>query len=111
LTIRSRRASLNMTEGYRQRRDLMVTLIREADYLELPVVPHGAFYCFPSYRLDMGSVDLAKALLEEVHLATIPGAAFGACGEGHLRLSYATTFDAIREGFARMGDFFHGRCK
>jgi aspartate aminotransferase len=107
----SRQASRHMTAGYRQRRDLMVGLIAEADYLEMPAVPQGAFYCFPSYRLDGGSVDVARALLEEAHVATVPGAAFGACGEGHLRLSYATTPEAIREGFERMGDFFHRRSR
>ena len=54
----------------------------------------------------MPSVELAKVLLEEVHVATVPGAAFGACGEGHLRLSYATSAELISEAFERMGDFF-----
>ncbi len=54
----------------------------------------------------MPSVELAKVLLEEVHVATVPGAAFGACGEGHLRLSYATSAELISEAFKRMGDFF-----
>ncbi len=63
--------------------------------------------CFPSSRLDMPSVELAKVLLEEVHVATVPGAAFGACGEGHLRLSYATSTDHIAEAFERMEPFFH----
>ena len=48
----------------------------------------------------------AKALLEEVHVATVPGLAFGACGEGYLRLSYATDIQLIAEAFERMKTFF-----
>ena len=65
--------------------------------------------CFPSYRLDMPSVELAKVLLEEVYVATVPGAAFGACGEGHLRLSYATSTDRVAEAFERMETFLRRR--
>jgi len=103
----SRQAAQQMVEGYRERRVVMMRLIEESEFFELRSAPQGAFYCFPSYRLDIPSVELAKALLEEVHLATVSGAAFGACGEGHLRLSYATSAELISEAFERMGDFFN----
>jgi len=102
----SKQAAMQMREGYRERRELMLTLIDRSDFFELKATPQGAFYCFPSYRLDMSSVDLAKALLEEVHVATVPGGAFGVCGEGYLRLSYATSMELISEGFERMNEFF-----
>ena len=81
-------------------------LIEESEFFGLRCPPKGAFYCFPSYRLDLSSLELSKALLEEVHVATVPGAAFGACGEGHLRLSYNTSTDQIIEAFERMETFF-----
>jgi aspartate aminotransferase len=102
----SRQAARQMTQGYRERRAVMVKLIEESEFFELKAAPQGAFYCFPSYHLDIGSVELAKALLEEVHVATVPGVAFGACGEGYLRLSYATSTELISEGFERMDTFF-----
>jgi len=49
---------------------------------------------------------LSKTLLEEIHVATVPGAAFGECGEGHLRLSYATSMESISEAFDRMETYF-----
>ena len=102
----SRQAARQMTQGYRERRAVMIRLIDESEFFELKTAPQGAFYCFPSYHLDMPSVGLAKALLEEVHVATVPGVAFGACGEGYLRLSYATDIHLISNAFERMNTFF-----
>ena len=102
----SEKAAMEMLDGYRERRSLMIELIEKSKYLELGVKPQGAFYCFPSYTLNMPSLDLSRSLLKEVHVATVPGSAFGSCGEGHLRLSYATTLEDIREAFARMEVFF-----
>ncbi len=102
-------AAKAMVEGYAARRSLMMELIRASDYFRCDPEPRGAFYCFPSYRDPESSVGLSKAILAETHVATVPGVAFGACGEGHLRLSYATTEDGIREAFARMEGFFRKR--
>ena len=102
----SRQAAKQMLEGYRERRAVMMRLIEQSDFFDLRCPPQGAFYCFPSYRLNIPSLKLSKALLEEVHVATVPGAAFGPCGEGHLRLSYATSPDHIVEAFERMDTFF-----
>lgn len=101
----SRQAAQQMVEGYRERRAVMMRLIEESEFFQLRSTPQGAFYCFPSYRPDVPSVELAKELLDEVHVATVAGAAFGACGEGHLRLSYATSTDHIAEAFERMETF------
>jgi aspartate aminotransferase len=102
----SRQAAKQMLEGYRERRAVMMRLIEQSDFFDLRCPPQGAFYCFPSYRLNIPSLKLSKALLEEVHVATVPGAAFGTCGEGYLRLSYATSPDHMVEAFKRMDTFF-----
>ncbi|MFW6013492.1 MAG: aminotransferase class I/II-fold pyridoxal phosphate-dependent enzyme [Candidatus Bipolaricaulota bacterium] len=54
-------------------------------------------------------MELAKEILTETHVATVPGSAFGETGEGHLRLSYATSKQTIEEAFDRMEDFFSRR--
>jgi aspartate/methionine/tyrosine aminotransferase len=82
-------------------------LIEKSDYLNLNRDPEGAFYCFPSYAFDMKSVELASRLLAQYHVATVPGLAFGHCGEGFLRLSYATDSRSIEEAFDRMDVFFN----
>ena len=87
----------------------MLRLIRDSDLFHCSVEPTGAFYCFPSYQLDMPSAELSRQLLEEAHVATVPGSAFGKCGEGHLRLSYATETEQISEAFDRIEAFCHRR--
>ena len=102
----SRIAAKQMVEGYRERRALMMRRIEASDFFECKRPPQGAFYCFPSYKGRKSSIRLSKALLEEIHVATVPGAAFGDCGEGHLRLSYATSMESISEAFNRMETYF-----
>jgi aminotransferase len=63
--------------------------------------PAGAFYTFPRIELPLPSADVCRALLERGHVATVPGEAFGACGAGHLRLSFATGIAELRSGLAR----------
>ena len=92
---------------YAKNRSLMVRLIQKSTYLNMDREPGGAFYCFPSYRFDMGSVEMATRLLEKYCVATVPGVAFGDCGEGFLRLSYAADGKDIEEGMDRMETFFH----
>jgi aspartate aminotransferase len=80
--------------------------------------PTGAFYVFPDLSAHFGkrspagrtvdsSVTFAEALLEEAHVAVVPGSEFGECGEGHVRLSFAAAPAAIEEGCRRLGDFLH----
>jgi aspartate aminotransferase len=107
----SRRASLEMVEGYRERRSVMMKLIDGSEFLTCKKAPPGAFYCFPAYGVKMPSLELSQALLERVHVATVPGGAFGECGEGHLRFSYATSIDHIQEAFKRMETYFRGHWK
>ena len=68
--------------------------------------PGGAFYAFPNIEsLDLSSEQFAIRLLEEEKVAVVPGTAFGECGAGYLRCSYATAFDELREALARMARF------
>ena len=95
-----------MRRIYAKNRSVMIQMIHKSAYLGLDHEPEGAFYCFPSYRFDMGSVELATRLLEKYHVATVPGLAFGECGEGFLRLSYAADDKEIEEAMIRMETFF-----
>ena len=94
-----------MLAEFRARRELVVSGLAA-----LPGVtcraPRGAFYAFPNVSaLPLGADALADRLLEEAGVALLSGTAFGAAGEGHLRLSYATSRGRLAEGLARMGAF------
>ncbi|WP_286821271.1 pyridoxal phosphate-dependent aminotransferase [Mitsuokella sp. UBA4253] len=68
--------------------------------------PKGAFYIFPDITsTGYTSDEFAEELLKAEHVALIPGSAFGACGEGHVRCSYATSIDKISEALARIENF------
>lgn len=68
--------------------------------------PKGAFYIFPDIRgTGLSSEDFAEELLRREHVAVIPGSAFGACGEGFIRASYATSVDNIGTALARIKNF------
>ena len=81
---------------YRERRDVLVKGLNEIGFeCELPA---GAFYAFPSIaRLGRDSRKAAAFLLDQAHVATIPGAVFGSEGEGYVRFSYSTGMAAILE--------------
>jgi len=73
--------------------------------------PRGAFYAFPlitSTGLD--SETFAQRLLDEEHVAVVPGGAFGPSGEGHVRACYATSEEELREALVRIGRFVE-RCR
>ena len=68
--------------------------------------PRGAFYVFPSVRATgLTGEQFAERLLMEEQVAVVPGNAFGACGESHVRCSYATGMDELREAVARISRF------
>ena len=91
-----------MLRGYKARRAAMLRAIDASEYFDCRTAPQGTFYCYPSYRADLPSVDMATRLLIDAHVATVPGSAFGAAGEGHLRLSYSTAEENIPAAFVRM---------
>jgi aspartate aminotransferase len=71
--------------------------------------PQGAFYVFPNMQKHVGdgkaadTTELARRMLEQAHMAVVPGEAFGA--PGYLRFSYATSMERIEEGLRRLGQF------
>ena len=74
--------------------------------------PKGAFYIFPNIT-SSGYTDeeFAENLLIKEHVALVPGSAFGACGEGYVRCSYATSLDQIDEALARISNFVQKHIK
>jgi aminotransferase len=93
-----------MRESYDQRRRYLVHAFKEMG-LEC-FEPHGAFYLFPSIkRFGMSSDEFATRLLREEKVAVVPGTAFGDCGEGFLRISYAYSLKNLKEALSRMDRF------
>ena len=70
--------------------------------------PKGAFYLFPNITSSgMSSDEFCEQLLQRKHVAIIPGNAFGACGEGYARISYAYSIDHLREAMKRIQEFLY----
>ena len=93
-----------MKEAYDQRRRFLVKSLRDMgfDCYE----PQGAFYVFPSIKkFGMTSEEFALRLLEEEKVAVVPGDAFGACGEGYLRISYAYSLEDLKHALERIERF------
>ena len=67
------------------------------------VRPKGAFYIFPSVKeFGLTSKDLCMHLLNEARVAVVPGSAFGAAGEGHIRIAFSASYEEIEQGMDRM---------
>lgn len=65
--------------------------------------PKGAFYVLPNIsKVGMNSFDFSMHLLEKGRVSTVPGSAFGGQGEGHIRISYATSIENLKEGLDRL---------
>ncbi len=93
-----------MREAYDQRRRFVLERLRE---IGLPCFePLGAFYVFPCIKeLGMTSDEFATRLLNEEKLAVVPGTAFGDCGEGFLRISYAYSIENLKIALDRLEHF------
>lgn len=93
-----------MRESYNERRRFLVKALRE---LGMPCFePFGAFYVFPNIsRFGLTSEEFATRLLQEQRLAVVPGTAFGDCGEGFLRISYAYSIEDLKVALERMRKF------
>ena len=99
-----------MRREYRKRRDFLVTALNDMGLETL--LPKGAFYIFPRVAsTGLASDDFAMRLLKEHSVACVPGGAFGPCGEGFVRMSYATSMDRIRLAVERIGDMLSGRSR
>jgi len=91
-----------MVGAYRERRDLVCKLLCEIDGISC-VVPESTFYAFPNVSKICGnSWDLARHIIAEQKVGTVPGSIFGTNGEAHLRISYASSADNLREGLSRV---------
>lgn len=93
-----------MRTAYNQRRRYLVHAFKEMG-LEC-FEPEGAFYIFPSIKkFGMSSEEFATRLLNEEKIAIVPGSAFGECGEGYLRVSYAYSIEELKEALGRLKRF------
>jgi aminotransferase len=73
-------------------------------------MPQGAFYAFPSIKnTGMTSIDFARDLLEKQKVALVPGGAFGSQCADHVRISYASSYDNLREAVTRIGKYLEAR--
>ncbi len=98
----------HMRTAYDERRRYLVNRFRELgmDCFE----PYGAFYVFPSIRrFGMSSEEFANRLLQEEKVAVVPGTAFGDCGEGFLRISYAYSIQDLKKALDRIEEFVKRR--
>ena len=93
-----------MREAYNQRRRYLVHEFQEMGLKCFE--PFGAFYIFPSIQeFGMTSDEFATRFLMEEKVAVVPGTAFGACGEGFLRISYAYSLENLKVAIGRLRDF------
>ena len=93
-----------MVRAYDQRRRFLMQTFREMG-IEC-FEPFGAFYVFPCIKqYGMTSEEFAEKLLMQEKVAVVPGTAFGDCGEGYLRISYAYSIEELKEAFGRIQHF------
>ena len=94
----------HMRESYDRRRRLMVDGLRKMGLQCFE--PRGAFYVFPSIKsTGLTSEEFCERLLQTQHVACVPGTAFGPCGEGYIRCSYATAVDKLNIALERLETF------
>ncbi|MBN1892614.1 MAG: aminotransferase class I/II-fold pyridoxal phosphate-dependent enzyme [Clostridiales bacterium] len=94
----------DMRDEYNRRRRVIVDGLIKAGLSCFE--PSGAFYAFPSIReLGLTSDEFCERFLTEKKVAIVPGNAFGECGEGHVRISYASSMENIKEALKRLGEF------
>ena len=95
-------AVLQMVGEFRKRRDFLVAGLNQIPGVRC-LTPPGAFYVFPNIRsFGRSSDEIADYLLQQAGVALLSGTAFGASGEGYLRLSYATSIENLALGSQRM---------
>ena len=100
----------DMCTEYNYRRRFIVDGFREMGLSCFE--PYGAFYVFPSVKsIGMTSDEFCTKLIQEQHVAVVPGTAFGECGEGFIRCSYAYSVDNISEALQRIGKFVENHRK
>lgn len=99
-----------MRDAYDKRRRFLLHALRSMG-LEC-FEPYGAFYVFPCIKsLNMTSEEFATKLLKEEKVAVVPGTAFGSCGEGYLRISYAYSIENLKIALERIRRFVENHSK
>lgn len=95
-----------MRREYEKRRDLIVAGLNRIKGFRC-LKPRGAFYVFPNIKdFGMSSFEVAELILEKAHVLTAPGDAFGAGGEGYIRICYAANYEDLEEALRRMEKAF-----
>jgi aminotransferase len=95
-----------MTAEYDRRRTIIYNKLNEMGIESFE--PKGAFYIFPKIsQFGLSSEEFCSELLRRYHVAIVPGEAFGKCGEGFARISYAYSINHILEGLERMEKFIN----
>ena len=99
-----RKAVEEMKREYKRRREFIVDILNK---IGLDCArPDGAFYAFPSIEnTGYNSLEFAHQLLKREKVAVVPGTAFGASGEGYVRISYASSIDKLKEAMLRIEQF------
>jgi len=93
-----------MRTAYNQRRRYLMNAFREMGLACFE--PFGAFYVFPCIKeFGMTSEEFANRFLAEEKVAVVPGTAFGDCGEGYLRISYAYSLENLKLAIGKLADF------
>ncbi len=93
-----------MKDSYDQRRRFLMNTFKEMGLSCFE--PFGAFYVFPCIKeFGLSSDDFAMKLLEEEKIAVVPGNAFGDCGDGFIRISYAYSIEKLKMAMEKMGHF------
>lgn len=94
-----------MREEFRKRRDWLVEALNNIDGIKCRL-PRGAFYAFPDISsFGLTSKEFADRLLNEEGVALAWGTSFGEYGEGHIRISYATSLENLKEAVKRIRRF------
>jgi aminotransferase len=102
--LRGERAVAEMVRAYDQRRRFLVAGFNRIGLSCFE--PRGAFYTFPSIKATgLDDETFCARLLTEQQVATVPGSAFGACGAGHIRATYAASMEQLREALGRIERF------
>lgn len=102
----SRNTPIEMNAFYIERRNFVYKRLKELGFRMKR--PTGAFYIFPSIEFTgLSSSEFAIQLLEEEHVAVVPGNAFTSMGEGFIRITYANSMDQLKEGMDRIEQFIN----
>lgn len=92
-----------ITEVFRERMLYAAERINRIPNMHVIYPPKGSFYLFPSIKgTGLTSEEICNRILEETHVLTLPGTAFGECGEGHIRLCCTVSRELLKEAFDRI---------